>query len=43
VAIRCVFVDWTAAPYLLGRADFLDRFVLTIDSGQRKSILDEIR
>ena len=34
VALRCVFVDTPPAnaPFILGRTDFLDRFVLTLDA-----------
>jgi predicted aspartyl protease len=42
LAIRCVFIDAPKALFILGRADFLDRYVLTIDHGQEKIILTEI-
>lgn len=35
LTVRCLFVDVLQAPFILGRADFLDRFVLTIDPLQR--------
>jgi predicted aspartyl protease len=41
MTVRCLFVDSPAGPFILGRADFLDRFVLTIDSRRRRIILDE--
>ena len=37
--IRCLFMAAPGAPFILGRADFLDRLVLTIDPGQRRIIL----
>ena len=37
--VRCLFVDSPRAPFLLGRTDFLDRFVLTIDYRQQKIVL----
>jgi hypothetical protein len=40
--VRCLFVDAPRAPFILGRADFLDRFVLTIDPAQRRIILTEL-
>jgi hypothetical protein len=40
--VRCLFVDGPSVPFLLGRADFLDHFVLTIDQRQQKIILTEI-
>jgi predicted aspartyl protease len=39
--VRCFFLDTARAPFLLGRTDFLDRFVLTIDQAQRKIVLTE--
>ncbi len=38
---RCMFVDAPRAPYILGRADFLDRLILTIDPAQRWIVLTE--
>ena len=32
LTVRCLFVQRTDMPPILGRADFLDRFVLTIDA-----------
>jgi len=40
--VRCLFVDAPRVPFILGRADFLDRFVLTIDPAQRRIILTEL-
>jgi len=42
LTIRCLFVDTPAAPFILGRADFLDRFVLTVDHGRQRILLEEI-
>jgi hypothetical protein len=42
LTVRCLFVDGPRVPFILGRADFLDRFVLTIDPAQRRSILTEL-
>jgi len=39
--VRCLFVGIQKPLFLLGRADFLDRFVLTIDQRQDKIILTE--
>ena len=41
-SMRCLFLDQRVAPYILGCADVLDRFVLTIDAGQRKIVFTEI-
>jgi hypothetical protein len=41
-SVRCLFLDQRVAPYILGCADVLDRFVLTIDAGQRKIVFTEI-
>lgn len=43
-ALRCLFLDvpLSRAPFLLGRADFLDRFVLTLDASRGRIILTEI-
>jgi hypothetical protein len=35
-------LDFPKALFLLGRADFLNRFVLTIDHHRQKIILTEI-
>lgn len=40
--VRCLFVDTRKSLFILGRADFLDRFVLTIDHAQQRIILTEI-
>ncbi|MBI4546377.1 MAG: aspartyl protease family protein [Ignavibacteriae bacterium] len=40
--VRTLFVDTRKPLFILGRADFLDRFVLTIDQHQRKIILTKI-
>ena len=42
LTVRCLFVDAPKALFILGRADFLDRFVLTIDQSQRRIILTEV-
>ena len=42
LSVRCLLVDTAKALFLLGRADFLDRFVLTVDQGQRKIVLVEV-
>ena len=36
LTVRCLFVDNPRTPLLLGRADFLDRFVLTVDQPGRR-------
>src|SRR5207249_8661988 len=36
LGIRCVFMDVPNAPLALGRTDFLDHFVVTIDQPGRK-------
>ena len=41
LTVRCLFLDTQKALFILGRADFLDRFALTIDHLQRKIILVE--
>jgi len=41
-SVRCLFVAIGKPLFLLGRADFLDRFVLTIDQPQRRIILIEV-
>ena len=40
--VRCLFVDSPTAPFVLGRADLLERFRLTIDPQRQKIILEEI-
>jgi len=42
LTVRCVFVKTPKSLFLLGRADFLDRFVMTIDHHEQKIILTEI-
>jgi hypothetical protein len=42
LSVRCLFVANPRTPLILGRADFLDRFVLTIDQPGRKIILDPV-
>lgn len=42
LVIRCLFVDAPKSLFILGRADFLDRFVLTIDQPQQRIILTEV-
>lgn len=42
LTVRCLFLDQRDAPYILGCADVLDRFALTIDAGQRKIVFTEI-
>ena len=37
--MRCMFVEGPRVPFLLGRADFLDRLILTIDPAQRRIVL----
>lgn len=43
LTLRCLFIDGSSAPFILGRADFLDRFVLTIDQPHRRITLAEAR
>lgn len=42
LAVRCLFLDTPKGFFLLGRADFLDRFRLTIDPARQTIRLDEI-
>ena len=42
LTVRCLFLDQRDAPYILGCADVLDRFALTIDTGQGKIVFTEI-
>lgn len=42
LTIQCFFVDSRRLLLLLGRTDFLDRFVFTIDQPRRRIILDEV-
>jgi predicted aspartyl protease len=41
LTVRCLFIDADACPLVLGWADFLDRFVLTIDPLRRRIVLDD--
>ena len=41
-SVRCIYMDVPTLSFLLGRADFLDRFVVTIDAQQQKIILTPI-
>jgi len=41
LTVRCLFLDNQQPLFILGRADFLDRFALTIDPAQQKIILAE--
>jgi hypothetical protein len=43
LTIRCLFIDRPSVPFILGRADFLDQFVLTIDPLRQRLVLTEIR
>ena len=43
LTVRCLFLDQPNAPLILGCADVLDRFALTIDAGQGKIILRDMR
>jgi hypothetical protein len=42
LTVRCLFADTPVAPLILGRADFLDRFVLTYDQPGRRIVLTEV-
>lgn len=37
--VRCMFVEGPRVPFILGRADFLDRLILTIDPARRRIVL----
>jgi hypothetical protein len=37
--VRCLFMDVESDVFILGRADFLDRFALTIDARAQRIIL----
>jgi len=39
--VHCLFVD-TRIAFILGRADFLERFALTIDHSQQRIVLTDI-
>jgi hypothetical protein len=43
LTVRCLFVDSSKAPFILGRADFLDRFVLTIDQPNKRIVFTQVR
>jgi hypothetical protein len=36
-----MFLDAPRAPFILGRADFLDQLILTIDPARRRIVLTE--
>jgi predicted aspartyl protease len=40
--VRCLFMETPSAPFILGRADFLDRLILTIDPARQRIVLTEI-
>lgn len=40
--VRCLFLEASLGLLILGRADFLDRFVLTIDQGRGRIVLTEV-
>ena len=42
LSVRCLFLDQGVAPFILGCADVLDHFALTIDAGQGKIVFAEI-
>lgn len=42
LTVRCLFIDRPHVPLVLGCADVLDRFALTIDAGQGKIVFTEI-
>ena len=42
LAIRCFFIDSPTALAVLGRADFLDRFILTIDQPHARITLQVV-
>jgi predicted aspartyl protease len=42
LTIRCLYADLRQTPFILGRSDFLDRFVLTIDHRLQRIILTQI-
>jgi predicted aspartyl protease len=41
LSLRCLFIDAPQTPLLLGRMDFLERFILTIDHSQQRIVLTE--
>jgi predicted aspartyl protease len=40
--VRCLFMDTPSAPFILGRADFLDRLILTIDPARQRIVLTDL-
>lgn len=40
--VRCLFVDSPRALFILGRADFQDRFLLTVDQQRQRIILTAV-
>jgi predicted aspartyl protease len=40
--VRCLFMDTSSAPFILGRADFLDRLILTIDPARQRIVLTDL-
>jgi len=42
LSVRCLCLDQPVAPFILGCADVLDRFALTIDAGRGRIVLTEI-
>lgn len=40
--VRCLFMDTPRAPFILGRVDFLDRLILTIDPARQLIVLTEL-
>jgi hypothetical protein len=42
LTVRCLFVGAPRVPFILGRADFLDPFVLTMGPAQHRIILTEL-
>jgi predicted aspartyl protease len=42
LSVRCFFLDTPKAPFVLGRADFLDCFILTIDQPKGRIVLDVV-
>jgi hypothetical protein len=41
LSVRCLFAENPRTPFVLGRADFFDAFVVTFDQLQRNIILTE--
>ena len=42
LTVRCLFPEAPSALFILGRADFLDRFALTIDTRAQRVVLTEL-